>query len=156
MIVAVTGHRPQKLGNEWDGIGPVSDRIRAWLRSQLIELKPTHAISGMALGVDQIFAELAIELKIPLIAAVPCANQDAPWRATSQKRYAALLAKAMQIVHVSEEYDGPKCMQRRNEWMVDHCAVLLAVWDGSKGGTANCVAYAERVQRQMIRFDPKA
>jgi uncharacterized phage-like protein YoqJ len=36
-------------------------------------------------------------------------------------------------------------MQVRNEWMVDHCNDLLAVWDGSDGGTGNCVRYAQRI-----------
>lgn len=37
---------------------------------------------------------------------------------------------------------SPEKMQRRNAWMVDHCDFLLACWDGSPGGTGNCMAYA--------------
>ena len=32
-------------------------------------------------------------------------------------------------------------MQVRNEWMADHCDVLLALWNGTPGGTANCLRY---------------
>jgi uncharacterized phage-like protein YoqJ len=33
-------------------------------------------------------------------------------------------------------------MQVRNEWMVNHANILLALWDGSTGGTYNCIQYA--------------
>jgi uncharacterized phage-like protein YoqJ len=35
-------------------------------------------------------------------------------------------------------------MQKRNEMMVDDCNLLLTLWDGSDGGTANCLGYARR------------
>jgi uncharacterized phage-like protein YoqJ len=36
------------------------------------------------------------------------------------------------------------CFQRRNEWMVDHAARVIAVYNGESGGTRNTVAYAKR------------
>jgi uncharacterized phage-like protein YoqJ len=44
-------------------------------------------------------------------------------------------------------------MQIRNEWMVDRCDKLIAVWDGSKGGTGNCVDYAKSVNKDIFRID---
>jgi uncharacterized phage-like protein YoqJ len=44
-------------------------------------------------------------------------------------------------------------LQKRNEWMVDHCDLLIAVWDGSEGGTANCVRYARHHERQIKRLE---
>ena len=38
----------------------------------------------------------------------------------------------------------PACLQLRNEYMVDHADELIAVWDSSPSGTANCVNYAKR------------
>jgi uncharacterized phage-like protein YoqJ len=35
-------------------------------------------------------------------------------------------------------------MQIRNEWMVDNAHIVLALWDGSSGGTGNCIKYANR------------
>ncbi|WP_188052008.1 hypothetical protein [Azospirillum sp. Sh1] len=40
-------------------------------------------------------------------------------------------------------------MNTRNEWMVDHSDRLLALWDGSQGGTANCVRYARGLGRPI-------
>ena len=32
-------------------------------------------------------------------------------------------------------------MQKRNEFMVDNSDLVVAVWNGTSGGTANCLAY---------------
>lgn len=155
LAVAVTGHRPSKLGNEWDGTGPFSRRIKKWLTTQIVALKPGLAITGMALGVDQLFADVAIELGIPFIAAVPCVGQSSVWPKARQTRYFDILAKSSEIYYVSDKPYTPDCMQMRNIWMVDHCDTLLAVWDGSPGGTANCVKYAQQLVRTVLRFNPK-
>ena len=64
MKIAVTGHRPKRLKNQ-------EETIRQWLSSQLDKHKCTEAISGMAQGVDQIFAQAAVEKGIPLICCYP-------------------------------------------------------------------------------------
>ncbi len=45
-------------------------------------------------------------------------------------------------------------MQKRNEWMVDNCDMLVAVWDGTDGGTYNCIDYAKRMKKPRILIDP--
>lgn len=91
MKIAVTGHRPPKIGNEWDGIGYYSDRIRGFLQGVIDTCLPNEPdltlISGMALGVDMIWAELAISNNLPLIAAVPCFGQESKWPKSSVDRY---------------------------------------------------------------------
>jgi uncharacterized phage-like protein YoqJ len=46
-------------------------------------------------------------------------------------------------------------MQKRNEYMVDNSDIVIAVWDGSKGGTYNCVKYAEKLGKKIIVINPK-
>ena len=36
--------------------------------------------------------------------------------------------------------------------MVDNCTHVLAMWDGSEGGTANCVKYAQAVNKPIINL----
>ena len=58
----VAGHRPERLnGRELE--------VTEWLDSQIRKLQPTIAISGMAAGADQIYAELALKQHISLAAA---------------------------------------------------------------------------------------
>lgn len=156
MIVGVTGHRPDKLGG-YEDENPLRSWVRAQIRRHLRLLRPLYGISGMALGVDQDFAEACVELSIPFIAAVPFKGQELAWRShpMTRRKYRALLAKAYEVVIVSEGvYENWK-MQARNEWVVDHCNTMLCVFDGSPGGTANAVNYADRVRRDKVRIDPR-
>ena len=148
MIVAFTGHRPDKLGG-WDPGHPVVARVRVALRDGLIANWPLYAISGMAQGVDQWAAEACVELGIPFIAALTCDGWGENWPLPSQERYQALVKKAKEIIVVSPGIYKPWKMQRRNEWLVDHCELLLSIWDGSSGGTANCIDYANDVKRPI-------
>lgn len=45
-------------------------------------------------------------------------------------------------------------MQKRNEYMVDHSDKVIAVWDGSKSGTKNCIDYAKKVGKDIIFVQP--
>jgi uncharacterized phage-like protein YoqJ len=154
MFVAATGHRPNKLGG-YDFFNPQRVWIRNRIWEELTKLKPTACISGMALGIDQDFAWTAMWMGIPVLAAVPFAGQESQWPASSQEFYKELLVRCYHIEVVCQGGYAAWKMQKRNEWMVDHCQVLLAVWDGSSGGTGNCVGYANRVGRQMVRIDPR-
>ncbi len=92
MILAFTGHRPDKLG----GYGPsaLQNKIRDLISLVISNSKATTIISGMALGVDQWAAEEAVKLGVSFIAAVPCEGQDSKWPQASQSHYRDLLAKA--------------------------------------------------------------
>jgi uncharacterized phage-like protein YoqJ len=151
VIVAVTGHRPTKLGG-YSEPNPIKARVRIWLAEQFLQLTPARCILGMALGVDQWAAEICAETDIPFVAAVPFKGQESKWPAVSQRAYRALLTHAASVVVVSPFGYTPTAMQARNEWMVDRCDALLAVWNDSPGGTANCVRYAEAIGRQVIRI----
>lgn len=157
MIVAFTGHRPNKLGG-YKLPNPVYAAVCKQLERTLKELNPTKAISGMALGVDQWAAMICVKLGIPFVAAVPFPGQESKWPESSQRIYKLLLKKADDIVMVSDAPFHASKLQKRNEWMVDQLAEpedrLVAVFDGTDGGTCNCVKYAEKHEKQIIRIDP--
>jgi uncharacterized phage-like protein YoqJ len=155
MILSVTGHRPNKLGNEYSLKGPFSNFIRQELRKVIEQEKPDELISGMALGVDMIFALLGIELQIPVIAAIPCVGQESRWPYESQKLYQSILENRIVTPHfVSDKTYTNSCMQDRNIWMIDNCQKLAAVWNGTSGGTGNAVKYAKSIGREIIRINP--
>ncbi|WP_206759019.1 hypothetical protein [Anabaena azotica] len=41
---------------------------------------------------------------------------------------------------------------KRNEWMVDQCHRLVALHDGSTGGTGNCVNYAKSKKVHIVNL----
>ena len=153
MIIAFSGHRPNKLGG-FKVPNPTYNYICQEIEKTLLELKPEKIISGMALGVDQWAANVAIKLGIPFLAAVPFEGQERAWPEASQKVFHKLLDKAAEVVIVSEGGYAAHKMQTRNIWMVDHCDKLIAVWDGTPGGTGNCVNYAISKDKEIIRINP--
>lgn len=68
--------------------------------------------------------------------------------------YNDILSKADTVKLVSDEAYKPYLMQKRNEYMVDLADKVIAVWDGSKSGTANCVRYAKKCGKDIIKIQP--
>lgn len=145
MIICGTGHRPNKLG----GYGEAAhSKVLETAYRSLEYLKPSEVISGMALGWDTALAEAALGFKIPLIAAAPFKGQESQWPEKSQKEYQRLLSFADKIVYVTDNGYSPSAMQVRNQWMVDNCDRVLALWNGDQsGGTYNCIKYAKSVRK---------
>ena len=151
MIIAFTGHRPHKLGGYnnttnmyWPIMREIDQRISLHNRDGHVEI-----ISGMALGIDQWVAEYAIDRGIPLHAYVPFVGQERAWPESSQKFYQNLLGRATTVKVVCEGGYASWKMQARNEAMVEACDLLIAVWDGTPGGTKNCIDFALGYDRRI-------
>lgn len=148
MIFAGTGHRPDKLGGYGEA---VAERCVNLAQNFLREQTPHVVISGMAIGWDQALALAAIKLDIELWAYVPFPGQEKRWPARAQELYRILLGQAHSVVNVSSAYH-PGAFQLRNEAMVDHADLIVALWNGSSGGTKNCVDYAETKQKPIVNL----
>ena len=147
---AFTGYRPQKL--PWtEETDPRCLALKARLRAAIEDAcrcEMEHFICGMAQGCDLYFGELVLEVKqdwpeITLEAAVPCPTQAETWPYAQQARYRRLVQSCDFETVISTEY-SPSCMQRRDRYMVDHSALLIAAFDGTAGGTRYTVEYAMR------------
>lgn len=117
-----------------------------------------HYICGMALGCDMFFCEAVLRLRdarpnVTLEAALPCEDQAARWSEAQRSRYFRLVGLCDIETFVGRRYT-PDCMMRRNMYMVDHAARLIAVFDGRFGGTMHTVGYAEKRGIEIIRIKP--
>lgn len=142
ITVAGTGHRPEKLGGYSD---QVLDRLTALAYAYLVRVEANHVISGMALGWDTALCIAALDLGLPVTTAIPFRGQEHRWPHSSKKMYYNLLSQCAETVVVSSGGYSAASMQRRNIWMVNHCDRIVALWDGSSGGTGNCIQYADKV-----------
>lgn len=149
MVICGTGHRPNKLGGYSDEVfGKLERTAYNWLHTYM----PEMVISGGALGWDQALATAARSHGIPYVMALPLPGFEDRWPQSSKDQLYALMQGAAQVVYVCEAgYAGWK-MQKRNEWMVDSSDRVLALWDGSTGGTGNCIAYANKVNKLIINL----
>lgn len=169
MKICITGHRPSKLPAQYGydihnaayqllGLA-IQDAIFAEaLYHQTLELT---CISGMALGVDQLYVALADEIrhnrlfyKVLITAAVPCRGQELKWPVPSREIYHKLLALCDNVQYVTNGSFTPSCMEERNRWMVDHSDAVIAIWNGKPGSTANCIRYAKQQRKTIYYIDP--
>lgn len=146
-----TGHRPEKLEmaeNE------VVERLKKEIRTAIADGFQTF-ISGMARGVDLWAAEIVLVLRdegatIRLICASPYKGSESRWSREWQERYRKVMEKADLVRFICPTYSRD-CFQRRNEWMVNHSARVIAVYNGGPGGTRNTVEYAQQHGVQIIQ-----
>ena len=149
-IICFTGHRSNKLPWKYDETKESCVLFKKHLKSVLIKAIEngfTNFISGMAIGVDTIAAELVIELRntyksVTLEGAIPCPGQESPWPQKARDRYKELLAQCDTVHYVSDHYTDT-CMNDRNLYMVEKSDAVIAVWNGKPSGTGNTVRFAK-------------
>jgi uncharacterized phage-like protein YoqJ len=156
VILAGTGHRPNKLNNEYDLTGPLTRAIARQVYLLIDHLHPIKINSGMALGFDMILAICAIRKNVPVDAYIPFQGQELKWPRQSQELYRRILEKKLvtPIIVCDGEYVAWK-MQKRNEAMVNAATDIVACWDGTEGGTGNCVKYAMSTHKPIHRINPR-
>ena len=156
-----TGHRPEKLPWGSDETDPRCAALKRKLRDAVeaaYDEGMRHFICGMARGCDFYFAELVLALRetrgdVSLEAAIPCPTQAAAWPAADRERWRAILDACDLETMVQDHYTAG-CMLRRNRYMVDHSALIIAVYDGSDGGTRRTLEYALRRKVPFLDIDP--
>ncbi len=157
-----SGHRIQKL--EWlaDFDHPFSCILRERIKEKILEKIDegyTYFISGMALGVDMLCAQIILDLKkdypnIQLECALPCADQTKYWPQSQCILHSEILSKADYIFTVNEHYHRG-CNHMRNQYMVKKSNALIAIWNGSDGGTKNTIMLAARHNIPLEIINPE-
>lgn len=152
--VAVTGHRPDKLGgyNATDKHKLIKLHMERFLKELQKDFHELTLIGGGALGIDQFWMETGLKLNIPVIAAIPFKGYDNKWPLESRKIFEKLLDKCVEVRYICGEY-SKRAYQTRNEWMVDNCNLLVGYYDGTSGGTKNCLSYAQSKKCDLVIYD---
>lgn len=155
-----TGHRPQKLPWGFNEEDEACIKVKTQTREAVlyaINCGYKYFISGMALGFDIIFAEIVLSLKqqydIELICAVPCKTQSRSWNEEQKTRYQKIIKSANKVRCIFDTYTR-WCMHERNKYMVENSSLIIALYDGSSGGTKNTVELAKKKGLQVIEIKP--
>lgn len=148
MIYAGTGHRPPRLGLNYSL--KHRELLTDFLTRELLSIRPSKIISGMAQGFDQCLAEAALNLNIPFIAAVPFHGHPDKWPKDSKELYYNLLNQAEEVRILSDLYSN-SAFTKRDRFMIDNADSVIAMYDGvSLGGTAYTVDYALKQKKNVI------
>jgi uncharacterized phage-like protein YoqJ len=144
-----SGHRPNKLGGYSEHI---QTRLIQLATTALLKYDVKVVISGMALGWDMALANAALNLGIELAAYVPFEGQEKAWPADTQRVYRDILEEATYVEIISTGGYSREKMQIRNKAMVNSGDFGLVLWDGTPGGTANCITYANLKKKPYLNL----
>ena len=151
--VSFTGHRS----------GRISQPMLTLFAGMVTEIKSLYAsgcrnfFSGMAEGGDLVFAKAVLAARneltdIRLVAAIPFREQSARYSDMNKRLYISLLEEADKTVVLSESYHKG-CFHRRNDFLVEHAAIMLAYWDGLPyGGTYYTVKKAIEAGKKIVNL----
>jgi hypothetical protein len=106
-----------------------------------------RAVSALAAGADQLFAEYALNAGGRLEAIEPCAGYARYFATKSARdRYEELLDAADAVITLPYPEPSKEAFLAAGLVLVERCEYLFALWDGEAarglGGTADVVAYA--------------
>ncbi len=155
-VCAFTGHRPEKLGitKETDPeCISLMIKLEAEIRQAVKDGYDTF-LTGMANGVDIWAAISFVRVKkyltgigdisgssMRMCAVLPYKNFEGRGYAWQKERYRELLENCDRVIVISDVYTND-CMRRRNEFLVQHSRRLIAVYNGTPGGTEMTVNLA--------------
>lgn len=150
-IVGITGHR--NIGNA---------ESQAWVRkamdAQVKQLQISKGLTSLAIGADQLFAELLITHNIPYSAVIPCKNYESTFDGQDLQAYRHLLKKAANMHEMAFSEPADEAFWSAGQYIVDQSDLLIAIWDGQPakglGGTGDAVEYALTSKVPIVQINP--
>ncbi|MEU2419446.1 hypothetical protein ABZ619_00040 [Streptomyces sp. NPDC007851] len=141
--IGVTGHRVIPP--------PVLPFVRSALRGQLSRTGVAlEALSCLAAGADQLFADLALAHGVPVTAVIPGMDYEAHLGDDAARAsYRRILRCCADRVELPVQPTHEQAYFAAGQWVAEHSDELVAVWDGRParglGGTGDVVAYARHI-----------
>lgn len=152
LVLGVTGHRT--LADEprlEAAVIEVVERLEARDSTPAATL-----LSGLAEGADRLVARILIARGVRLTAVLPrpAADYESDFRSSdSIDEFRALLARAAETIVMPPQQSREAGYRLAGQYLVDHCGVLIALWDGgapaSTAGTGAMVARARAAARPL-------
>ena len=150
MRVGVSGHQARP-GIDWHWVAEAID-------AELEKLSGvTQALTSLAVGSDQVFAQCAMDRQISVLAVIPIQDYERFFQDEGLQTYNLILAKSDRV-DLNDFSDPERAFYAAGKYVVEHCDMLFAVWDGKPaaglGGTGDAVAYAKELGKSCIIIDP--
>lgn len=149
MNVGITGHQHiegKKLFN-W---------VRKELLKEIRNKKIKTARSSLAIGADQLFAQVVLKMKIDLISVIPSAGYEKTFATKDQSEYFRLKSLSSSIEILNFPSPTEEAFLAAGKHIAEHSDLIFAVWDGlpakGLGGTGDIVRYALSLGKHVIHL----
>ncbi|MDI5967851.1 hypothetical protein POF50_000530 [Streptomyces sp. SL13] len=146
--VGITGHRaipPAACRHVHAGLVTA---LRAAGHPNGADRRPLEVLSSLAIGADQLFAEVALAHGARLTAVLPSSDYEQTFDAGELVLFRRLLDRADRQVVMGHAKVCDEAYYEAGTYIADHSDLVLAVWDGrparGHGGTGEIVDYARR------------
>lgn len=120
---------------------------------------PFTGMSSLAEGADQLFAELVLTAGGRLHVVIPSRDYETTLEGHALDTYRRLLAAAEETTRLPFDTPGEPAYHAAGNYIVEHCDLLVAVWDGhgarGLGGTGDAVAHARELGRDVLVSWPR-
>lgn len=172
LTACFTGHRPSKLPGGYDYMSKENIKLKYKIENIILELiagGTKRFLCGGAIGVDQMACEILLDLRdngcdIYIELAIPFKEQYIKWQTENKQIHQNHIDRVDKVTYVDciqeyqctnniGKYDVRK-LNLRNRYMVDNSDIIIAIWNGESGGTADCVKYATRKNKKIITILP--
>ncbi len=152
MRIGITGHQTLEDSTAWPWVAST-------IRKELAKLPPPFvAVSSLAIGADQLFAHVVLELGGTVIGILPYADIERSFSSDEEReRYRAIARRStLHILHTpGSDEDAYLAAGLR---VVAESDMLIAVWNGraarGKGGTADVVQHALNTHVPILHVEP--
>jgi hypothetical protein len=148
VAIGVTGHR----------ILTELDKVKAGVEEALCRIEqafpgqPWTVLSALAEGADRVVVQRVLaRCQARLVVVLPLATGDylADFATlASRQAFLTLLDQAAEVIELSVASTRDAAYEAAGQYVLDHCEVLLAIWDGQgaqgQGGTGAIVAQARQ------------
>ena len=93
-----------------------------------------------------------LEKRITLEAAVPFPDQPRRWKEQTKREYESILSRCDKVHFIADAF-SVAAYRERDRYMVERSSLLIVVPGKPNGGTARTIAYAKKLNREVVHLN---
>lgn len=149
MRIGITGHQRLDDPTQWPQVREELIRYLEGVATPLI------GITSLAIGADQLFADIVLELGGTIEVVIPFEGYELKFSdGASRQHYRTLLSRAAQVITLPSSQSEEAAYFEAGKLVTKLSDAMVAVWDGNEaeglGGTADVVTYAKQIMKPII------
>ncbi len=153
MKIGITGHQRLQNPASWKWVQQEMDDLLGAMPTPLV------GISSLAVGADQLFANLILQRGGELEAIIPFDGYESTFVVDGDlEEFTRLLGCCTRSETLERLGSDEEAYFAAGKKVVDLADLIVAVWDGlparGLGGTADAVKYASQQQKRTVHLNP--